>query len=226
MTDNISKQHKFLQEGLDVFGKISAGLSHDINNILAAINENAGIIQDVCTLTENLDKSNFDRIAGYCGRISNQTQKGVDLIKSFNYFAHSIDEAEKSFSVNDILSTLENLCKRFATLKGINLDVKPLQDDLVMHGFPFGNFHAMYICLDYLINLTGKDGCISLSYTAVEKSLKIILAGAPIVIDAGDRPKPESLDEMMATMKGKAEALYYPNLKRLEFSLNFTKSCS
>ena len=52
--------------GLEFFGKVSASISHDIKNVLAVINENAGLLEDFCLMAEKgkpLDPSRLKRLA-------------------------------------------------------------------------------------------------------------------------------------------------------------------
>ena len=39
--------------GIQFFGKMAASISHEIKNVLAIINENAGLLEDICLACVN-----------------------------------------------------------------------------------------------------------------------------------------------------------------------------
>ena len=50
------------EQGLKFFGKMSATISHEINNALAIINENAGLLQDFTLMAGKRVPIDLDRL--------------------------------------------------------------------------------------------------------------------------------------------------------------------
>ena len=48
--------------GFQFFGKISASISHDIKNVLAVLNENAGLLEDLVLMAEKGASFNHERV--------------------------------------------------------------------------------------------------------------------------------------------------------------------
>jgi len=40
------------ENALKFFGKMTASISHELKNVLAIINENAGLLEDLCAMAE------------------------------------------------------------------------------------------------------------------------------------------------------------------------------
>ena len=79
------------EEHLRFFGRMTASLSHDINNVFSTINELAGLIHDLDALARQGDRIAPDKIRSLTERISAQVGRGEILIKQLNRFAHAVD---------------------------------------------------------------------------------------------------------------------------------------
>jgi hypothetical protein len=55
--------------GVQFFGIISASISHDIKNVLAVLNENAGLIEDLVLMAEKGASFNQERVKSLAGSI-------------------------------------------------------------------------------------------------------------------------------------------------------------
>lgn len=55
--------------GIQFFGKMSASISHEIKNVLAVINENAGLLEDICFMADRgkpIDTPRLKKNSGRC----------------------------------------------------------------------------------------------------------------------------------------------------------------
>ena len=55
------------ESGLQFFGKVSASISHELKNVLAIINENAGLLEDLTLAAQRgkaIDPERLNRTAG------------------------------------------------------------------------------------------------------------------------------------------------------------------
>ena len=90
-------------QGLRFFGKISASISHELKNVLAIINENAGLLQDYALKADKGVPLETERIKTLAEMMRGQIRRGDKIITNMNRFAHSVDETVKAVDLRDIL---------------------------------------------------------------------------------------------------------------------------
>jgi two-component system NtrC family sensor kinase len=82
-------------------GRLAAGVSHEINNPLAIINEKAGLIKDILTLSDNnLDKDKF--LISVNG-ILNSVKRARTITHQLLGFARRMDVTPELLNLNDIV---------------------------------------------------------------------------------------------------------------------------
>ena len=98
-------------EELAFFGTITAGLSHELKNVIATINEYNGLLDDLAQAAARrpLDP---ERLRQICGKITKQIERGESLILGLNRFAHSMDEP-----IRDICGLLESAGVKVLSIK-------------------------------------------------------------------------------------------------------------
>ncbi len=93
------------ETGLQFFGKMSASISHEMKNVMAIINENAGLLEDLTVMAEKGMPIDPERLKTQASRIMKQIRRGDDIIKGMNRFAHSVDEPLRQADLNDTLGS-------------------------------------------------------------------------------------------------------------------------
>jgi len=88
---------------LQVFGKISAAVSHDLKNVLAIVNESAGLLDDLALRAAKGIEIPPDRLNASTARILKQVKRGDAVLKSLNRFAHSTDAPVAQVNVAEVL---------------------------------------------------------------------------------------------------------------------------
>lgn len=106
---------------LAFFGKITAGFTHEIKNILAIIKESSGLMEDLLELTKDDPFPHWERFSHRVLVIRQQVQRGVELTTRLNRFAHSPDEPVNRVDLNELADQLVRLSERFARLKEVTL---------------------------------------------------------------------------------------------------------
>ena len=86
-----SKSDIISETGLQFFGKVSASISHEIKNVLAIMNENAGLLEDYTRMLENGKPINTERFKTLAGKVLKQIQRADGIVKRLNRFAHSVE---------------------------------------------------------------------------------------------------------------------------------------
>lgn len=95
-------------------GKITAGATHELRNVLAIVKESAGLIEDIVNSPDKPGTDKADRLMRPIARIRDQVERGSELLTSLNRFAHSMDHAEDETDLNEMAELLALLCQRAA----------------------------------------------------------------------------------------------------------------
>jgi len=106
------------REGIRFFGEISASISHEIKNVLAIINENAGLLEDMVGMSQKGMPLSTERLVGLARSIVRQVARGDGIVKRMNRFAHSADNQTETVDVGELLHFLSNLTARLAAMRG------------------------------------------------------------------------------------------------------------
>lgn len=109
-----------MKEG-EFFGKITAGVTHEIRNVMAIIGENSGLMEDILAMTSEKDFPKRERFLKAVANIRAQLSRGTELATRLNNFSHNPDEPVTEARVGDLVEQLMLLCERFARQKGIEL---------------------------------------------------------------------------------------------------------
>lgn len=142
--------------GLNFFGKINASISHEIRNVLAVINENAGLMKDLLTMADRGAPVDLNRISALAEKFLEQVRRADGIVSNMNRFAHSIDKSIGRIDVADCLGFVADLSSRFAAMRGVRLELDPAMDHAEIHSCPFFLQNLLYLCMDYAMNAAGK----------------------------------------------------------------------
>jgi hypothetical protein len=159
------------REGVRFFGTVSASVSHEVKNVLAVVNEAAGLLEDFTVMAERgmpIDPARLKRAAR---SIQGQVRRGDTIIKNMNAFAHSADAPEAGEDhETDLAETLRlavGLFTRMADMRQVTLalgEVAPAVSrasgfDVIhlLHGAMGAAFAAMSAGDALTVSLTGRD---------------------------------------------------------------------
>lgn len=144
------------ESGLQYFGKMTASISHEIKNVLAIINENAGLMEDLALMSKKGRPPEPERFATLAGKIMSQIQRADGIILNMNSFAHSVDETQKRIDLSDTLGLVIALSKRFASMRGVALELAPSHDPIRITTNQFILENIVWLCLDYAMDAAGR----------------------------------------------------------------------
>lgn len=143
-------------------GKITAGITHEMKNVLAIIKESAGLMEDLLSVTSESEYPHKEKFARMLGNIGQQVARGVDLSSRLNKFAHSSYSTSAQLDLNEIVHDVVFLSQRFARLKGVTITATPYKSPLIMMSYSLKLQMALFGCLTFLMDLAGSGTKISL----------------------------------------------------------------
>jgi signal transduction histidine kinase len=165
------------ETGLQFFGRITASISHEIRNVLAVLNENAGLLGDVVLMAEKGSPLNPERLKGLAGSMGKQILRANGIVENMNRFAHAVDEKSKEVYLHDILSLLVALTQRFADMRGVTLDPLYGDSEMLMISNPFLLENLLWCFMDFAMEATGKGNRLRIMTEEDDPSLRVIFAG-------------------------------------------------
>lgn len=125
------------QKELAFFGRIAAGVTHEIRNVLAIINESNGLMSDLLAMAKDSPFPHRDRFLRSISKIEAQIRRGVEITGNFNRFAHSVDNPTVNINLNEVVEQTIALARRFAGLKKIELQASLYAEPVFLVTFPF-----------------------------------------------------------------------------------------
>jgi C4-dicarboxylate-specific signal transduction histidine kinase len=174
------------ETGLQFFGKMTLSISHEIKNVLAIINENAGLLEDFALMVDRGAAIEPQRLKNISQAVMKQVRRADTIVKNMNRLAHSVDKSIKTIDLNDILELLVFLSDRVASTRGVALQPKLNQDALQLEISPFFLMHLLWLCMDFALDATGEDKVVELVPQKTAAGVQIFfkglggLAGAPL----------------------------------------------
>jgi phosphoglycerate-specific signal transduction histidine kinase len=142
-------------------GKITAGATHELKNVLAIIKESAGLMEDLIAL----NKDQFplrEKFLNVLTRIGDQVARGVEISSRLNHFAHTPDTAVASVDLNDVVEHVAFLAHRFARSRKIALKPVLQERSIVLTTDPLKLQMIIFDCLDLIINMVSMGSGITL----------------------------------------------------------------
>lgn len=144
-------------------GKITAGVTHEMKNVLAIIRESAGLVEDIIGLSPADAVPNREKILRSLTRIADQVNRGVDLSTRLNGFAHSPDATSAEVDLSRVLDQIAYLSRRFTRVRGVSVEVEPSASPVMLVTDPLGIQMLIFGCIDALADVAGKGATVRIS---------------------------------------------------------------
>jgi signal transduction histidine kinase len=154
-------------------GKITAGVTHEINNALASIKEISGLMEDLISMSPPDSFPQQEKFLKVLPRIQEQVQRSVKLTTQLNKFSHLTDSHTAQIELNDFIEHLIFLTQRFASIKSVELQYKPAEQPFNFNSCPIQLQMAIYNCIVYFLNHTADGGKINIQPFINEKQYSI-----------------------------------------------------
>jgi len=149
--------------GLAFFGAMSASNFHEINNALAIINENAGLLGDLIHMADNGSELELDKLDRVSSRIIDQVSRTKEIVRTINRFSHSVEHPEKRVDLGETVVFVAHLAHRFAHMNGVAIKAKLPPDPVKITTSPFFLENLVWLCLEFAMQVPGDEKVIAIS---------------------------------------------------------------
>ena len=135
------------RQDIQFMGKMTAGITHEMNNVLAIIKEAGGLMEDLLAMSGGDNVPKVEKWQRSLGRIKDQVDRGVVLSRTLNRFAHSMDDPAAAVDLGGMLDQARVLNERFARLKKVDLRSEA-ESGIRFQADPFGLLLVLSACIE------------------------------------------------------------------------------
>ena len=145
--------------------------------MLAIINENAGLLQDMIMMSEKGLPMNPERLSKLARSITGQVARGDRIVKGMNQFAHSADVPTETVDVGAVVHFVSDLAARLITMKGAapQIETPPTPVTTVTNRFFLENL--VWACLCRAMDAHAPDRPVSVVAEKNENATRIRFCG-------------------------------------------------
>jgi len=211
------------ETGLRFFGKMTASISHEIKNVMAIINESAGLLEDYSIMAEKGAPINPERLKIVSDRVAMQIRRADGITKNLNSLAHSVDEFDKSVSLSETLELAVGLTQRFADMRSVILEFHPPADFPTVVTSPFHLLNLVWGVLDFAMDASGPGKTVGLTFETTPTSVAIRFTGVEALTDKPETVFPTAKEAVLLRILG---AEIHRDTKKGEINLVLPKDVS
>lgn len=208
------------ETGLRFFGKMTASISHEIKNVMAIINESAGLLEDYSLMAEKGMPIDPERLKVVSDRVANQIRRANGITTNLNNLAHSVDEFQRSVDIRETLELAVGLTGRFADMRSVILDFHPPSDFPAVITSPFHLLNLIWQVLDFAMDASGAGKTVGLTFEAGPTSVEIRFTGIEALTNVPETVFPTAKETALLHMLG---AAIHQDAKKGEISLVLPK---
>ena len=177
-------QQGVYRSGPAFFGRITASVTHEINNVLSTVGELSGLLEDLVAAGAQKGPIPPEKLRHLAERLTAQVSKGTAIIKRLNRFAHSTDEPAKTVDLGDTLALVVALAGPFARRKQATLETHAAGEPFNVQTDPFLLEHAVFLGLEYALQSGDPRWLITVSAARHEQIAEIIISFVPLEVPA------------------------------------------
>lgn len=159
---------------VQVFGKISAAVSHDLKNVLAIVNESAGLLDDLALRAAKGTEIPPERLNIATARILKQVKRGDAVLKNLNRFAHSTDVEVAQINVTEMVGLMVELAGRQAAMKELECTV--IAAEVLLRTGVVYLESLFYLLLRQVIDTLPRKQSVEITVTGEEEAVVIQLS--------------------------------------------------
>ena len=161
------------ETGLQFFGRISASISHELKNVLAIVNENAGLLEDFTLMADRGKPIDPARLKIMAAAVKRQVGRADEILKNMNRFAHSIDQTTLTVDLDQMFELFIALTARFAAMRGVRVDLQLPASPLTIPTAPYYLMNLLWLCLDFSMSASGDEKRVELVVKETENNVQI-----------------------------------------------------
>ena len=189
------------EAGLRFFGKVSASIAHEMKNILAIINENAGLLEDMTFAAqrkgEGIDPERLNRA---CQNFSKQIHRADEILKNMSQFAHSVDQLDVSVNLHELTGFVSTLAGRLAAMRKVTIETAPPKEPINLTTNTFLLENLIWLCLEFAIKTMNSDQTLILTLAKQGEAIHLQIAPVDGLAEAYPHQLPAGYEEILSAL--------------------------
>ncbi len=162
---------------LKFFGTLTASVTHELNNSIGIINENAGLLEDLGLMAKGGMEPDIDRWMEITQKITGQVKHTHNILKDLSKFAHTTDYTESLVNPDELLNLVASLLKKRLSEKNVTARVITPDESFDIHTCPFLFLYLTGASLIHAVDHADQNKKIVISTDQDEKKLCITFSG-------------------------------------------------
>ena len=172
------------KEILQYFRAMLPSHSHEAKNVLAVINENAGLMDDYILMAQKGKSLNLERLSSLSSTIRKQVVRLNGLITDVRQAAEGIENNSQEICLVNYTRRVSELLSKKAATRSIRFEVCAREEPILIHAQPVLLLHLLWICLDYAM-AAGKQGSqIGLTLEKGTEDAVVLISGIEGLVSA------------------------------------------
>lgn len=184
------------------YSMVCASLSHDLNNTLAIINENAGLVEDLAGMSRHDYILQADDILPSTSSIIKQVKRAKAITTSLNQFAHSNDSVLSTVGIDEVFSFVETLLNRQLAQNEIRLEIH-FPQGLMLTVNLLKIYSLIYLLLRSLIEAATESKTLSITVDSSDSWVTVVVEGEALFDEGLLLSESAEIDALVHGLEGK-----------------------
>ena len=154
-------------------GKITAGYTHEIRNILSIMAESVGLMQDILSMDQDRMLQYKDKLSSSLAMIEKQIERGDALSTHLNRLAHAPDQDVGQIDLDQATGTMVALTQRFARRHHLQLRHIPAGKKIRIQTRPFALMMLIHGLIQCTVQAAPQDACLDIQTMFVQDKARL-----------------------------------------------------
>jgi hypothetical protein len=191
---------------LAFFGRVTAGVTHQINNVLTILNELHGLIEDLNDPARAGPPLSPEKLADITTRCQRQITRGVGYVDQLNAFAHTMDEPVARLDPVEVVEIVVGLAARPAKLRRATLTSEAADGLPALEAYPFRLVRAVYTAVELALHGAERGTAVVLRAEHHRHGVAMIVeSSGPIAPAEETADKLAELRDLVEELSGRVE---------------------
>lgn len=137
---------------------ITAGVTHEVRNVLAIIRESAGLVDDLVRACGDGGVLDREKVSRATRRIDVQTKRGSEILTNLNRLSHTLDRDVATLDLNEEVEFVGSLAAWAARRAGREVRAVKGTPGLSLSTNPLGFQMALFAAIECGFDLAPKGG--------------------------------------------------------------------
>jgi signal transduction histidine kinase len=199
------------EAGVRFFGKVSASIAHELKNVLAIINENAGLLEDLNFAAKKGTPVDPERLNRMAGNFNKQIHRADAILKNMSSFAHSVDQFSLQVNLHELALLVSNLAGRLAAMRKVTLETIPPPTPVTLTTNPFLLENLVWLFIEYAVASTSAGQTLTLACGRSDSGVCLQIAAIDGLTKDFLQKMPAGCQKILAALGAEISADYTNN---------------